>query len=585
MDAPPRWHLPNACGPRWTGAGVCSFRVWAPHGADLAIELDEEPLREVRLEHRGGGFWEGEAAASPGCRYRVAMGSSWNDCHAEEGDRLYRRDPCAREADFETKWCVLHPPVQPPRPWSAPKFSEMAIYELHLGSFVPEDREACAFKEAASRLDYIAELGFNCLQLMPTAEFGGIWGYNSRQLLASHGPWGAAAEMRDLVERAHELGIAVLFDVVLNHGASKRNELWNYDGFGPNSCGGIYFEGGKNTPWGMQFAFEKPEVQDYLKQACRTWIEEYNVDGLRFDSVHNMPWWLLQQLTSALKEHYPDKILIAEITPENPAVNTDAGFHSCWLHATHFDAMKLMKQRDGGENASSRIKMLKNMVTPHRFGHIGGVHSALGSHDQIGDRHNGGQDGHGTHRYFVSRIGGRENWHARAQTRAWFAFQNCCRGLPMTFMGSETLQDGWWHVDQHHRFNWDLALGDDKHAGDMRRLVAASNRLRVSHPALVGEDVRFVQEDTSNVVLAFVRWAGERQCLCVAHFGEGQWDGRDYGVGTGWGGGRRWRLLLNSQDAAYGGWEGSATEEAEADGDGRIMINLPKWCLLVYGSD
>jgi hypothetical protein len=109
--------------------------------------------------------------------------------------------------------------------------------------------------------------------------------------------------------RAHSLEIAVLFDVVLNHGSSKKNTLWNWDGFGPDGCGGIYFEGEKDTPWGKRFAFHKAEVQDYLKQSCRTWIEEYGVDGLRFDSVHNMPWHLLQQLTNALKEHYPDKIV------------------------------------------------------------------------------------------------------------------------------------------------------------------------------------------------------------------------------------------------------------------------------------
>lgn len=115
---------------------------------------------------------------------------------------------------------------------------------------------------------------------------------------------------------------------MLNHGSSKRNSLWNWDGFGKDNCGGIYFEGEKDTPWGRRFAFHKPEVRDYLKECCRVWIEEYHCDGLRMDSVHNMPWWLLQQLTWEIKDTYPEQILIAEITPENPAVVTDAGFHS-----------------------------------------------------------------------------------------------------------------------------------------------------------------------------------------------------------------------------------------------------------------
>jgi 1,4-alpha-glucan branching enzyme len=154
-----------------------------------------------------------------------------------------------------------------------------------------------------------------------------------------------------------------------------------------------------------------------------------------------------------------------------------------------------MKKCDGGGEPSKRLGMLKNMVAPRGFPNIGGVHSILGSHDQIGDRHDG-KDEHGSHRYYVDRLGGRKNWHARAQCRALFAFQNCCRGLPMTFMGSETLQEGWWHVDQHHRFNWGLAEGEDTWAVEMRRLVACSNKLRVSSPALV-QDCRCVVTSTS----------------------------------------------------------------------------------------
>ena len=387
----PKWKLAHACGPEWLSAEECAFRVWAPHGEDVTVELqgaEASEVQEVKLV-REGDFWTGQARCAPGDRYRIAMGSSWNDCFHQEGARLVRRDPCARECDFNSAWCILHPPLQPLTPFVAPNFNELVIYELHVGSFVSEADEKRAFAATTEKLEHISSLGFNCIQFMPTAEFGGIWGYNSRQLLASHGPWGSAAEMRTMVERAHSLGMAVLFDVVLNHGSSKMNVLWNWDGFGPDNCGGIYFEGEKDTPWGKRFAFHKAEVQDYLKQACRTWIEEYGVDGLRFDSVHNMPWWLLQQLTYEIKAHYSNKVLIAEITPENPSVLNDAGFHSCWLHATHFDSVKIMKGSDGGGDPHKRIGMLKNMVAPHGFGNIGGVHSVLGSHDQIGDRHGG----------------------------------------------------------------------------------------------------------------------------------------------------------------------------------------------------
>eukprot|EP00405_Crypthecodinium_cohnii_P025699 CAMPEP_0206491230 /NCGR_PEP_ID=MMETSP0324_2-20121206/44794_1 /ASSEMBLY_ACC=CAM_ASM_000836 /TAXON_ID=2866 /ORGANISM="Crypthecodinium cohnii, Strain Seligo" /LENGTH=596 /DNA_ID=CAMNT_0053972225 /DNA_START=42 /DNA_END=1832 /DNA_ORIENTATION=+ len=585
-DAEPIWKIQHACGPTWTSATTCSFRVWAPHGEDVTVELTnsngEGELREVKLTKENQ-FWQGEADnVLPGMRYRIALGSSWNDCFNTEGARLYRRDPCAREADFNSTWCFLHEPVVAPEPWSAPAFNKLLIYELHVGTFAPEDREATSFAFTTEKLEYLASLGYNCVQLMPTAEFGGIWGYNSRQLLASHSPWGSRADLINLVKKAHSLGISVLFDVVLNHGSSKMNTLWNWDGFGPDKCGGIYFEGEKDTPWGKRFAFHKAEVQDYLKQACRVCIEEYGVDGIRFDSVHNMPWWLLQMLTREIKEHYPDKILIAEITPETPKVISDAGFHSCWVHATHFDSIKMMKKFDGGGDPGQRLGMMKNMASPHGFPTIGGVHSVLGSHDQIGDRHNGNQDGHGTHRYYVSRLGGRGNWHGRAQCRAWFAFQNCARGLPMIFMGTENLQEDWWHVTPHHRFNWGLAEGDDAYAAEMRALVTASNTVRVNVEAMTQDEIKFVHEDAGSCVLGFLRGAGSGVCLCIAHFGEQQWENGEYGLHTGCGEGKTWKLILNSQAKEFGGWEGSAKESLQADGGGKIFCSIPKWSCLIY---
>lgn len=436
------WALPHACGPTRLSPTHSSFRVWAPHGAAVGIQFRSGGRLALV---RSGDFWEASAACDVGDQYRVTLRSSWNDCFAAEGADLVRRDPCARECGFDDNWCVV-PGADQVESGGVDAVGEMLIYEMHLGTWVSSEAEAegNVFVEGADKLQYVADLGFNTVQLMPTTLFGGLWGYNSSLLLAVHTPWGRADDLRAFVRRAHELGLKVLFDVVLNHGSAKRNSLWNWDGFGKDNCGGIYFEGEKDTPWGRRFAFHKPEVQDYLKQACRVWIEEYGCDGLRMDSVHNMPWSLLKDLTRAIREHYPRQALIAEITPENPAVVHDAGFHACWVHATHFDSLKIMKKFDGGQHGGSRLSMLKSMATLHgrRFGSAGGVQSVLGSHDQIGDRNGGNQDGRGTHRYYVSRLGGRENWHARAQTRAWFCFQNCILGMPMTFQGTETLQNG-----------------------------------------------------------------------------------------------------------------------------------------------
>ncbi|HYA88691.1 MAG TPA: alpha amylase C-terminal domain-containing protein, partial [Nitrospirota bacterium] len=377
----------------------------------------------------------------------------------------------------------------------------------------------------------------------------------------------------------------VIIDLVLNHGAAKLNSLWNWDGYGPHNCGGIYFEGERDTPWGRRFAFHKQEVKEYLKAACRMWLEEYNVDGLRFDSVHNMPWNLLQEMTYDIRQHYPGKIMIAEITPDNSAVVTSAGFDSSWVHSAHFDSLKIMFGHEGGNHPVTRLNLLKSIVAmPHGFHNpCSGINSVLGSHDQCGDRHGGRQDG-GCHRYYISRMGGRNNWHGRAQVRMWYALQTMGRGLPMIFMGTEILQDGWWHVDDEHRFCWRLVDEHDILAGQMSDCVRDANRLRLSDSAFSSGHIRFVHEDTRNTVLGWLRWSeGQGSVfLCVANLSEGEWLSNDYALNTGWGEGR-WQQVFNSQAAPYGGWDGSWSEgELPSDQEGKIRINLSKWSVSVY---
>lgn len=140
---------------------------------------------------------------------------------------------------------------------------------------------------------------------MPVQQYGGIWGYNPRVcgkkifalsiltsirfpvllLGAIHDLFGTARQLRRLVSRCHDLGLAVIFDLVLNHGSVKLNSLWNWDGYGKE--GGIYFEGGGQTTWGTKFAFHKREVRDMLKAAARRFAEEFRfVSALR--TFHHM---------------------------------------------------------------------------------------------------------------------------------------------------------------------------------------------------------------------------------------------------------------------------------------------------------
>ena len=593
-----KWSLASACGPSWLTSSKIHFRSWVPHGKQVRVQFQHGRTVELYREEENQDFWSAEIdSVSPGDRYRILLESTWNDCYEAEGSELVRRDPYARETDFDSSWCIL---TSPHFSWSgfiAPAYNELVLYEMHVGSFPPRLDGKSLFELTAEKLEHIKALGFNAIQLMPVTEFGGIWGYNPRQLLAVHAPWGSAQQLKQLIEQAHRLEMAIIMDIVLNHGSAKLNTLWNWDGYGPNKCGGIYFEGEKDTPWGRRFAFHKWEVKEYLKAACRMWIEEYRIDGLRFDSVHNMPWHLLQEMTRELKTHYPDKILIAEITPENPAVITDAGFDSCWLHAAHFDSLKIMQRHSGSESGHGRISMLKSLLAMHSGfpQSYCGINSVLGSHDQCGDRHHGHEDG-GIHRYYLARLGGRDNWHARAQVRMWYAVQAMACGLPMIFMGTETLQDEWWHVDEHHRFNWGLVERDDQITHQMMQCVKDANVLRLGSCALTSNNIRFVHENPEHTILAWIRWADpddprilsgqEEVILCVVNMSESQWDSSTYAVHTGWGAYRRWTPCFNSQAEIYGGWAKSGTTESlTSDDSEKLWIAVPKWSLQVFKLD
>ncbi|PHJ25713.1 alpha catalytic domain-containing protein [Cystoisospora suis] len=203
--------------------------------------------------------------------------------------------------------------------------------------------------------------------------------------------------------------------------------------------------------------------------AALSFIENYKVDGLRFDSVHNMPWDLLQEMTYVIRSKHPSVILIAEVTPENPQICKGAGFDSCWIHSAYYDAVKITRGQDGNYHAD----MLKALIDIHR-GFVKShqcINSVLGSHDQAGNKQGGRTDGRAG-RYFVDLFGGRNNWHSRSQCRMWYSLQAMSRGLPMLFMGTETHQDQWWNVDPPHMMDWHLVQTRDVLAQQMTKLVS-----------------------------------------------------------------------------------------------------------------
>jgi 1,4-alpha-glucan branching enzyme len=567
--------------------GGCSFRVWAPNAKDVYVTgrfCDWDP-RKHALVHEGGGYWSADVpAVTVGDPYKFVI---------VNGPDIWRVDAYARDVDDEGD--QVHGIVVDPRthwaPFATPRFDDLILYQMHLGSFaglndgISVDGETASFQQIESKLDYVRGLGFNALALLPLGEFpmrSGL-GYAPTNWFAPETAYGSPADLRRLVDLAHRKGLAVIFDVVYNHASTIENRYWEYDG--DDRDGGIYFRDGGDSPWGRIPAHWQQEVRNFFLDNARMWLDEYRGDGLRFDAAHYIPWDSVRHIIEGLRANpfWRDKFLVAEWNGDRrdqwPSVIRELGFNAVWGMSGPWAFRAAMT----GERPVEQIESVMSLAEYQNHWNV--VRYFLGSHDQIADGKNGEE---GDHRFPVEKLGGRQSWVARAQSRVGWALNVAAPGVPMLFMGCEGHHHGYWWPTrdanpehQDHRLDWSI-MGD-AHGAPMQALVRAANRVRWEHPALRSHSLDITHRDHDNGVLAFRRWNDQGDVvLVVANLGGRQWQSRDYGVVTGAGG--RWEEIFNSQAPAFGGFEDSGNfgAQPEAQADGRIYINLPPWSVLMF---
>ena len=587
----------------WLTEGGCFFRVWAWHADRVQVVVQPGPYwevddtaTEIDLTRDAEGYWSGTlSSAQPQQLYRLRI---------THGPNVFERlDPAAR--DVVNSGLTLSDPAcrngsvivadtaPAPVAFNPPRFADYLIYELHIGSFAGRNddinKDWSTFRDIETKLDYIKELGFNCIELMPVHEFAWdrSWGYNPASFFAPESSYGSPADFKHLVNAAHRLGLAVILDVVYNHAGPGDNVLFEFDGYTPE--GGIYFEGGPMTDWGRGPAWWKREVKDFFYQNARQWIADYRVDGLRFDVTTQINGNDLSVVMDQLRVEFPDRYFIAEHLPDNPWIVKNVRFCATWDADSHHECQRAL----AGQSPLARVKSFLGWDGYDQPWNL--VKYTLGSHDDIGDDHtgnseNGLSDWDKRHRYLIDQLGGRENWYARAQCRLAWALNVAMPGTPMLFMGSEChmasphVAWGYWHdgADSNgdHRFNWSVA--GDATGMEMRRLVAAANALRWQNPALRAPSLEIVHEDHENQVLAFVRTRDDNSILTVVNLGDRNFGFHSYGVAVG-GRSGKWTQLLCTQDAAFGGWDkaGNAFHEPFTESDGKVYINLPKWSVVI----
>jgi maltooligosyltrehalose trehalohydrolase len=259
--------------------GSTSFRLWAPSVPKAEVEIEIElgieqgdSARRHPMTRRGDGWHEAIIeGVGAGTRYRYVV-----------NDGLKVPDPASRynpdDVHGASMVMDMHRHKWRDTEWRGRPWSEAVVYELHVGAFTPQGTYAAA----AEHLQQLAELGITAIELMPLADFPGTrnWGYDGVLQFAPDSSYGHPDELKSLIDRAHELGLMVMLDVVYNHFGPDGNYLYAY-------CP-EFFNSKHHTPWGSAINFDgesNETVRRFFSENALYWIEEFHFDGLRMDAV------------------------------------------------------------------------------------------------------------------------------------------------------------------------------------------------------------------------------------------------------------------------------------------------------------
>jgi len=194
-------------------------------------------------------------------------------------------------SDYATGICGVFQTDKPQYTWedsgfAPPDKEKLVIYELLLRDFL----EAHDWQTLTDTLNYFFELGINAIELMPVNEFEGneSWGYNPSFYFAPDKYYGPADDLKVFIDSCHQRGIAVIIDMVLNHsyGQSPLVQLYYDQSTNKVSADNPWYNVESPNPvfsWGYDFNHESQTTENFVDSVNHYWIDEFHVDGFRFD--------------------------------------------------------------------------------------------------------------------------------------------------------------------------------------------------------------------------------------------------------------------------------------------------------------
>jgi 1,4-alpha-glucan branching enzyme len=561
------------------GPGVLgvTFRTWAPNATAVAVvgTFNNWNATSHRLSSEGNGWWSRDVALiQAGAQYKFAI--------TRGATTQWKNDARARKLTNSIGNSVVYNPngyAWQSNNFQMPAWTSIVAYEMHIGTFHVPTGAALpgTFATATAKLDHLQALGVNVLALMPTNEFAGdiSWGYNPAHPFSVESSYGGPDALKAFVDAAHQRGIAVMGDVVFNHFGPQDMDLWQYDGWSTSSnTGGIFFyeDANASTPWGARPNYGRGEVRTYIKENTMMWLDEFRLDGLRFDGTKFMRlrdyagpeipdgWSMLQWCNESADAQFPGKLMVAEDLGDNAWITKTtgaggAGFDSQWDGSFAFPVRSAL---EAASDSSRDMFAVRDAINKNFNGSMQQRVIYTENHDEVANGR--------------SRVpetiwpGNAGSWFSRKRSTLGAALVMTAPGIPMIFQGQEFLEDGYFAAED--RLDWNKATTYGKVTDLYRTLIRLRRNLDGTSRGLSGAFTNVFHVNNNAKVLGFHRWqnggAGD-DVVVLTNFSNVSYP--NYRVGLPRGG--LWRVRFNSDSTAYSADYGNyAATDVTADNSG-----------------
>jgi 1,4-alpha-glucan branching enzyme len=406
--------------------------------------------------------------------------------------------------------------------YQRPPLNKLIIYELNTnefaGGYYGLPSGDAGFAEFTTLIPYFDTLGVNAIELMPINDFGVVgesdgfytWGYNPNHYFALEPLYGTPREFKMLVDSAHARGIAVIVDVVFNH-QNETGPLWQMQ---PDIVTNPYFKDAADLRFNEDLHyFHKdmdhwtPETQEIVYESLKMWIDEYRVDGFRYDLTQSIGWNVNEPdvgilgWVNKIDQDYNGQIYqIAEHLPEAPALMFYSGMTSGWHDSYHDEVF------DEARFKSTTLTEFENLVldldaypsndtpaTPSDYANRTEPVNMNVNHDEQ------------TLIYEMTTFQGVPVDEAVQRDKLYATFMFTSLGIPMLWQGNEfSAPRGWMNDDQKLSYrplewSWLSTQRGQDHYNYYRSLIFQ----RRNNPALYEGDLHTLYKYTSQKVLVW----------------------------------------------------------------------------------